>query len=383
MAGFVTRVGVGDRSVSVQTNAQGIARVRLTADIVEDLTEDTEQEFSAFLTTVVDGQSRTFSDVMLNANTPSDQPVRQAYQFAQLSYDNPGGGAVRNYIDSYYYTNSAKLSGKIVPGFTNQRRERWRDHHITVLAFGKADSDPRTPDHTRGTNSIQLTFRDWIGPWIIVDYLPNFTAEIPNLLDRIQPAITPDFTQTADILTDIVLQNVAGKGLLGKTRQYEAFISAIDRVAPTQNVTFLPQLKSSMRSAFTLQQAFQQTQVATPGGGDTETALQAFSQTAVRATSQVSGVDAAVQQVRQEIGQAQTNFETQVQSISRSVSAIGGRIDATLAEGGQLQQIRSNLNSVNDQVQALRSLGDPIRVNERINLITSLDNRLQRLELGV
>src|SRR5688572_49442 len=96
MPGFVTRVGVGDRSVAVQTNAQGVARVRLTADIVEDLTDDTEQEFSAFLTTVVDGQSRTFADVMLNANTPSDQPVRQAYQFAQLSYDNPGGGAVRN-----------------------------------------------------------------------------------------------------------------------------------------------------------------------------------------------------------------------------------------------------------------------------------------------
>ena len=62
------------------------------------------------------------------------------------------------------------------------------------------------------------------------------------------------------------------------------------------------------------------------------------------------------------------------------MSAIGGRVDATLAEGGQLQQIRANLNSVSDQVQALRSLGDPTQVTERINLITSLDNRLQRLE---
>jgi ppGpp synthetase/RelA/SpoT-type nucleotidyltranferase len=135
-----------------------------------------------------------------------------------------------------------------------------------------------------------------------------------------------------------------------------------------------------MKSTFALQQAFQQTQVATPGGGDAETALQAFSQTAVHAASQVSTVDTAVQQARQEIAQAQTAFQQQVQTLSRSVSAIGGRIDATLAEGGQLQQIRANLNSVSDQVQALRSLGDPTQVTERINLITSLDNRLQRLE---
>ncbi|HEX6558413.1 MAG TPA: hypothetical protein VF021_03105, partial [Longimicrobiales bacterium] len=181
MPGFVSRAGEGERSISVQTDAQGMARVRLAADIVEDMTEDTEQEFSSFLTTVVNTQQQTFAQVVLQANTPSDQPVRQAYQVAQASYDNPQGGAVRHYVDSYYHTNSSKLSGKVVSGYTNQRRERWRDHHITLLAFGKADSDPRTPDAARGANSIQLNFRDWIGPWIIVDYLPGFSLEVPNL----------------------------------------------------------------------------------------------------------------------------------------------------------------------------------------------------------
>ena len=109
MPGFSSRAGVGERSISVQTNAQGVARVRLAAEIVEDMTEDTEQEFSSFLDTIVDGTSNTFtfSEIILNANTPSDQPVRNAYQFVKSSYDNPQGGAVRNYVDSYYYSNGS------------------------------------------------------------------------------------------------------------------------------------------------------------------------------------------------------------------------------------------------------------------------------------
>lgn len=382
MAGFASRAGVGERSISVQTNAQGIARVRLAADIVEDLTEDTEQEFSAFLTTVVNAQQQTFAQVVLNANTPSDQSVKQAYQFAQLSYDNPQGGGVRNYVDSYYYTNSSKLSGKVVPNFTNQRRERWRDYHITVLAFGKEDADPLTPDAARGANSIQLNFRDWIGPWILVDYLPGFVAHIPDIVGKIQPAINLNFTESAKIITDLVLKDVAGLGLLGKTKRYEAFINAIDVVQPSQPISFLPQLRDSMKGAVTLQQSFQQTQAATPGGGNAEIALQAFSNTAVRAGSEVAGVGTQVQQVQQQVAQVQATFEQQVQSLSKSVTALGGRMDATLAEGGQLQQIRSGLNIVTDQVQGLRSLGDPSKVTEQINLITSLDNRLMKLERG-
>jgi hypothetical protein len=34
------------------------------------------------------------------------------------------------------------------------------------------------------------------------------------------------------VLINIAQEQVTGKGLLGKTRQYEAFINAIDQVAP-------------------------------------------------------------------------------------------------------------------------------------------------------
>jgi hypothetical protein len=37
-----------------------------------------------------------------------------------------------------------------------------------VLAFVKPDADPLSADGTQATASIQVTFRDWIHPWIIV-----------------------------------------------------------------------------------------------------------------------------------------------------------------------------------------------------------------------
>lgn len=377
--GFVSRAGVGERSISVQTDADGMARVRLSSEIVEDMTEATEVEFGNFLNTKVQNNLK-FSDVVLNANTPSDEPVRQAYQFVQSSYDNPQGGSVRNFVDSYYYRNGSKLSGKIAPGLINQRREIWRDHHITVLAFGKTDSDPRSPDAARGTNAIQLKFRDWIGPWILIDYLPKFELEVPNLVNVLRPQITRDFTESANKLTNVVQTRVEGLGLLGKTKQYEALRTAFDTLESPQAVTFMPQLRESMKAAVTLQQSFQQTQVSTPGGGAEEIALQAFSSTAVRANSEVSGVGSQVQQVQQQVSAVQANFAQQVQNLQQSVTALGGRMDATLAEGGQLQEIKKGLNVVTDQVAALRSLGDPRQVTQQIQQISVLNTRLASLE---
>lgn len=382
MAGFIARAGVGERSISVQTNAQGIARARLSAEIVDDLTEDTEFEFSAFLNTVVDEQDTRFADLVLQANTPSDQPLQQAYQFVQTSYEGAQSGGVRKYVDSYYYRNAAHLSGKIVPGYTNQRRERWRDHHITVLAFGKADSDPRTADAARGSNSIQMNFRDWIGPWIIVDYLPSYELEVLDIVDVFQPAITNDFAESANILTGLMQDRVRGAGLLGKTRQYEAMRDAFDVLESSQPVPFMQELKTSMKATVGMQQAFQQSEVATPGGDGGEMVLQAFTDTAVRAGSKVAGVGAQVNQFEVQLEQVQASMATQVTTVQQSLTALGGRLDATLAEGGQLQQIRSGLNVVTDQVMALRGIGDPSIVTERINFISSLDNRLARLERG-
>ncbi len=370
--GFTSRAGVAARSISVQTDAQGVARARLSSELVHDMSDDLELEFSGLLETAIGPQNQTFKQIILGSNTPSDSAVMNAYQFVQTSYDNPQGGAVRDYADSYYVNNSSRLSGKISPALTNQWRQRWRDHHVTVLAFGKSDSDPRTPDAARGANAIQVTFRDWLGPWMIIDYLPSFELHIPALVNAFQGGLTLEYNQSANVMKNFVQQRVQGLGLLGKTREYEAMRGALDEVNPAQPLTFLPQLKESMRSAFTLQQSFLQAQAMTPGAATEEVALQAFTSTAVRADSQVADVGAQVRQVQQ-----------QVATVQQNVSALGGRLDSTTAEGGQIEQLRAGLNLVSDQVQGLRILGDPSRVSERINFIDSLNNRLERIERGI
>ncbi len=369
--GFVSVAGEAERSISVQCNAQGEARVRLSSEILHDMTNDMELEFSNFLDTRVGTQNLRFADVVLSSSTPSDQGVATAYKAATASYDSPQTGNFREYVDSYYVANSTRIAGKIAPSITNQWRQQWRDHHITVLAFGKADGDPRTPDSGRGANAIQVTFRDWIGSWMIIDYIPGAAQRVPQYISVLQGAITLDYEQSANLMRDAVQQRVQGFGLLGKTREYEALRGALDQVNPPQPVAFMAQLRQSMKSAVTLQQSFQQAQLTTPGAAAEEVALNAFTSTAVRADSAVAGVNAQVLQVQQAVQLAQQN-----------ISSLGSRLDATAATGGQIDQLRANLTTVTDQVHALRALGDPTVVSDRLNFISSLDNRLTRIERG-
>jgi hypothetical protein len=192
----------------------------------------------------------------------------------------------------------------------------------------------------------------------------------------------PDYFQAVNLVKEIVKDRVKDKGLIGKVREYEAMQDAIINLNPTTQPQYLPLFKESMTSALILQQNFQQAEVMTAGGKETEVAFKAFANTAVRADSQVADVGKQVANVKQQVDSVQASLDNQVAAIQKNVSAIGGRVDATVASGGQLDQIKNNLNLVTDQVQALRMLGDPSSVTERLNLVLSLDNRLQRIEQG-
>jgi hypothetical protein len=377
--GFASRAGVADRTISVQTDAQGVARVRLTAEIVADMTEDTEQEFRAVVDRVVGAQGRTISEVVLAANTPGDEPVMQAYQALTLSYDAASNVAVRNYVDTYFAGHSEQLAGRLSPALVNQRRERWRDHHVTVMAFGKADADPRTPDPSRGSNAIQVTFRDWLGPWILLDYFPRFEGLVPAVVDRLRPAVTLDYRGSLDRMKEVVRERVQPLGALGKAREYEVVRNALD-VLDVPDRAFLPDLRQSVKSAVTLQQTVLQSQHGVVGGGFEDAAFEAFANTAAKADSQVVDVEARVRDLGVQVDAAQAQVEQQVSGVQATIRSLDGRLEATLAEGGQFRQVQQQLAVVNDQVQALRMLGDPSNVNESLQLIGAFDARISMLE---
>jgi hypothetical protein len=379
--GFTSRAGVAERTISVQANAEGVARVRLAAEIVADMTDDTEQEFQAVVDRVVGAGNRRIADIILEANTPADEPVRHAYQAMTLSYDAVANTAVRNYVDTYYARNTATLAGRLAPALVNQRRERWRDSHATVMAFAKADADPRTPDHSRGVNAIQVTFRDWLGPWILLDYFPRFRDLVPLAVDRLRPTVGIDYRGSLDRMKDVVRQRFVPLGALGKAREFEVLRHAIDVLDVPQR-EFLPELRQSMKSAVTLQQTVQQAQFAVLGGGFEEAAFEAFANTAAKADSQVVDVGTQVRALTWQVEEVQAQAQQQVATVQQNVRALDGRLEATLAEGGQLRQVQQQLQVVNDQVQALRMLGDPSQVNQSLQMIGAFDARIAMLERG-
>lgn len=379
--GFTSRAGVADRTISVQTNADGVARVRLAAEIIEDMTDDTEREFEAIVSRRVGAQNQTIADIVLEANTPADVQVAPAYQALTASYDAVNNIAIRNYADTYFSRNSAQLAGRLAPALVNQRRERWRDYHVTVLAFGKADADPRTPDPSRGTNAIQITFRDWLGPWILLDYFPRVADFVPAVVDRLRPTVSVDYRRSLDLMKDVVRNRFEPLGALGKAREFEVLRSAIDVLDVPQH-EFLPELKQSVRSAVSLQQTVQQSQNSVIGGGFEEAAFEAFANTAAKADSQVVDIGAQVRQLDSQVEAVQAQMQQQVAAVQQTVSSLDGRLEATLAEGGQFRQVQQRLEVVNDQVQALRGLGDPSDVNQAVQLIGAFDARIAMLERG-
>ena len=164
----------------------------------------------------------------------------------------------------------------------------------------------------------------------------EFTKQVPDLVNIFHGAITLDYHESANRIKDSLQQRVQKVGLLGKTREYEAARGAMDQLNPPQAVPFLGQLKDSMKSAVTLQQSFQSSQVSVLGGTGEEVALQAFTSTAVRADSGVEGVNAQVRQVTQQLQQLQSATQQQFASVQQNVNTLGGRLDATVSAGGHI-----------------------------------------------
>ena len=186
MAGFNSRAGSGDNSISVQVNAQGIARVQLRAEHSEGFSETEEAQVSAVMQMQVPNANMTVAQSFMTAATPSDAPAKSAYKVLAQEYERQDSIALRAYADTYHVRTPEYTLSPILPNFWTQ----WRDYRATVIALAKPDADPTTPDGARGAGSIQVTFRDWLWPWTL-DYLDDFKP----LQDLVLTQYTPLFLQ--------------------------------------------------------------------------------------------------------------------------------------------------------------------------------------------
>jgi archaellum component FlaC len=368
--GFQSRGGVGDRTLSVQVNTQGEARVFLRSDFAEGFSDDEEDEVSAALTTVVSGINISVANTILDAQTPVEAKNKGAFRTMSLEYDRSDAVTVRKFMDAHYLRNPYLVTGKLTPTFTH----RWRDYRATVLAFVKKDSDPRTPDESRGVSSIQITFRDWIGPWLALDYLGETTSLVEDAKNKLNPKITGDYLQSVGLFKQEVDDRIRNKGVMGKFREFKVLRDALDRVTgPSgQPPAFLNKLTRTMKDAIDIQHALEGAQTAAIGAPERTQAFQAFTNAAVRSDTDVSEVSKVVNDIRNQVGQIDQKIQQQVnQSVSKSVSELE-------KPGGAIDSIKKSVQSVSGQVNEIQKLG---RVEEVKNQLTKIEEVSNRLDL--
>jgi hypothetical protein len=140
----------------------------------------------------------------------------------------------------------------------------------------------------------------------------------------------------------------------------------------------LQTLTKSIQDAINVQQVVDTAQAAAIAAPPQTVAFEAFAESAVRSDSSVAGVQQDLASLQQQVSAVQA-IGASVSSLQQSVSALGGRVDAAIGAGSDLQSVRADLNTVKQQVQHFQAL-DVSDVTSKLGLVTSLDNRLSKLE---
>ncbi len=261
--GFVSIGGQTSRSVSVQVNAAGEARVLLRADHSDAFAEEHEAEVSALMATDIGG--RTVANAFLTATTPGAATLGPAYAAISAAYDRVDTRAMRSYLDTYYVRNPSQVFNFVDSIFGLS----WRDMHTTVLAFVKPDDQPGSPDSAMATGSIRVTFRDWINPWIVTQYLPPAPPIIERYRDRFPIEIGPRYEDAVRGVFDVIRENTVDRGVLGMQRELAAAQEALATINVANPPSYLQNLVETVAGGLTVQQGILFSQSVTPmfGGG--------------------------------------------------------------------------------------------------------------------
>jgi hypothetical protein len=345
VADFESLGGAGDRTISVRTNAEGIAKVQLRSDHAEGFTVEDEAEVAVSLQTRLPTTNLSIAETILSAATPIEAKGMGAFQVLTTEYDRTDAPRVRNYADAYYLKNTALITGGILPPFTH----RWLDYRSTLIAFARRDSDPVTPDQSRGVSSIQVTFRDWIFPWIITDYFVETGPLVQDFRDRLGPKIVDDLDESLFNVKAEVSDFVLDKGLLGRQRNYLVIQDALDTVTTPQPVTYdLNRLTRPMQDAVGVQRTLESARGVASGFADREVAFGLLTDTAVRADQAAESGKQLTNHVDEQLIQAKDELLFRVQQEQANFS------DELLKVGGPIQEVRERLQTVSGEVQGFQ-----------------------------
>lgn len=328
--GFASsQLGEGGNSLSVQVNAEGIAKVWLSAGIALANAQQ-EMQMSAIMNNLVEGETYTVAEAVMQAPTPGDSRVKKAYKQMHREYERADSPVWRNYADGYQVGKYGKWGGGISHG-------EWDYHYATVMAFARPDGNPTTPDGARAAASIQISFRDWVSSWgndYVID-IDDLEVELEQDWGSI---IVIDEENPLDKLWHRVEEMITDKGIWGRQKFFEAGQSAINKGVTTGDP--LRAAKDQASKALAAQAAADLSQMQVGGGRYRGAPVMGAYMAQGSRTENISKQVAAV-----------SAEATQAKGLSESVAVLEGRMQSTEQLGraiqGSLQLINENVRGIN------------------------------------
>lgn len=302
--GFVSRGGVGERSISVQVNGEGVARILVRAEHGEGLSEEDELQVTTVLTGQVPGTSQTMNGAILEAATPVEAFHKGAFRLLSTEYDRKDVGSLRRYVDNAYLKTAPKLKRELML----QPIQGWRDHRTAVFAFAKADGDPTTADHCSGCSSIEITFRDWTGPFVHLQYLSDLNLHVTDLVRDFRANLGSGLKPSVENFKRVIKRRISDRGSVGRLRDLSAVTRALDQLDVESAPSFLPVLKQSIRDAVNIQQSLDSSQMGN-ADGDQDVVLDVFANTSLRADESTAEIGERVGRAISQLDQVKAEFE--------------------------------------------------------------------------
>ncbi len=354
--GFTSRSGAGGRTISVQVNAAGEARIRLQADHAATFSEAEQVQVASTMATRIQvaGQEMSVADAFLSSATPTSVTTQPAFQAMSQAYVNAGSTTIRRYLDAYYLERPAR----IVPGIGPIVESTWTDQLATVMAFVKADADPVSPDGAMAAGSIQVTFRDWVTPWIVHDFFVDLTPVIRDYRQILPGLIRTDLRRSVDDILREVDVRVRDTGVLGGQRQFQGAIEAV-RGLDVSPAPFFADTVDAVVSGLSVQRAVTYGQTVTPGAISIGTNPgRAVAGAATKAIGEAGRIGAELAtQFQSALGDATRGLREQVKADQQVFQAELLREDGTIALARkEARDVRGALETVNRALSAKADL---------------------------
>ncbi|MDX2504024.1 MAG: hypothetical protein QNL62_06055 [Gammaproteobacteria bacterium] len=359
VAGFKSRGGVADRSISVQANGSGVAMVYLRVEHSDELSEAEENGVEAALQAPVGDTGLSIASTILSKNvTPGNATVKSAFSLIRNEYERSDWGAMQSFADTYYM----RIPKRSINIHNPNTISTWKDYRSIVTAFAKADADPRTPDQSRGSSSIQVSFRDWITPWIC-DYLQTFEPLVPQYLNTFVSGIKKtSFETSMNRLQTEVNNAVREAPVIGKQRHYSAMQRSLSQVKSqmSEPPEFMDRLSQSLNSGISMQKNLDISWHPPCGKAVVDVQEPAF-----EAITQTNTFVALAQDLIIQVKESVKTMDTRVTGMNDSVSLLNTRMTSTESTG---QMIRTSLSSIEDKVLDI-DVTKPAEIKSRMNEI--------------